>query len=472
LWSFLLTAVFWGGVSLFTPCVFPMIPITVSFFLKQSEKNHTSPVTLALVYCGTIIVVLGAASLTLLGFFTALSITPAMNVAIGVLFVVLALSLFGMYDLTLPASLTRFTSSREGRGGVIGTMFMALTFTVVSFTCVAPFLGGFGGMAASGQYPFYQLVLGALAFAGTFAAPFFLLALFPSLIRKLPQSGSWLHTVKVVMGFVELAAAMKFFRTAELIAAREATFFTYDLVLGSWVVLSVLCGLYLVRQIRIGEHDVEPEGGVGVPRLLFGTAFVTLGLYLLPALFAGGPDGGNQRPRGAVFAWVDSFLLPEPGDGSAGELRWTADLRQALADAQAERQRTGRPARVFVDFTGETCTNCKFNERTVFTRGPIKELFQNYRLVQLYTDKVPDRFYPAGIRATLQGTARQRSDAELNRWFQEQAFGDIALPMYVILEPQATGAISVVDTFEGKINDVSQFAEFLKDRGGPAVATR
>lgn len=132
---------------------------------------------------------------------------------------------------------------------------------------------------------------------------------------------------------------------------------------------------------------------------------------------------------------------------------------------------TGR-ARVFIDFTGETCTNCKFNERTVFSRGPIKELFQKYRLVQLYTDKVPDRFYPTDVRATLQGTARQRADAELNRWFQEQAFGDIALPMYVILEPHANGAITVVDKFEGKINDVGEFAEFLKDRGGPAVVSR
>src|SRR5204862_2509006 len=159
--ALLLSAVLCGAVSLVTPCVFPMIPITVSFFLKQSEKNHTSPVLLALVYCGTIVVVLGTGALTLLGFFRSLSVNPWMNFFLGALFVVLALSLFGMFDLTLPSSLTRFTSSREGRGGVIGTVFMALTFTIVSFTCVAPFLGGFGGMAASGQFPPWERALGA-----------------------------------------------------------------------------------------------------------------------------------------------------------------------------------------------------------------------------------------------------------------------------------------------------------------------
>src|SRR5206468_6146687 len=176
---------------------------------------------------------------------------------LGTLFVGLALSLFGMFDLTLPNSLTRFTSSREGQGGVVGTIFMALTFTIVSFACVAPFLGGFGGMASSGQFRPWELVLGAIAFSSTFAAPFFVLALFPSLIRKLPKSGGWLHTVKVVMAFVELAAAVKFFRTAELVSFKETTLFTYDFSLGICVVLMLVCGLYLVKMVRIGSDDLE-----------------------------------------------------------------------------------------------------------------------------------------------------------------------------------------------------------------------
>lgn len=472
LWAFILTAMFWGGVSLLTPCVFPMIPITVSFFLKQSEKNNANPVVLAIVYCATIIVVLGGASLTLLSFFTALSINPLMNVFLGILFVILAMSLFGMFDLTLPASFTRFTSSREGQGGLIGTVFMALTFTVVSFTCVAPFLGGFGGMASSGQFSKLELIIGALAFSATFAAPFFVLALFPSLIRKLPKSGGWLHTVKVVMAFIELAAALKFFRSAELIFLREPVLFTYDLVLGMWVVLCVLCGLYLVRLVHIGDDEIEQKG-VSVPQFLVGFAFLSLGIYLLPAMFAGGQDGGNHRPRGAVFAWVDSFLLPDPG-GEATQMQWTGDLKRALDEARAEAKRTGKAAPVFVDFTGETCTNCKLNERDVFSRSEVKDLFKQFKLVQLYTDKVPDSHYPAKIRSTLKGTARQRADADVNRWFEDQAFGSQQLPLYVLLEPKPDGSVAVKQVYaEGKINNVGAFVEFLKSGlgSGTGVAT-
>jgi thiol:disulfide interchange protein DsbD len=459
--AFLLTAVFWGAVSLVTPCVFPMIPITVSFFLKQSEKNHTSPMLLALVYSGTIIVVLGTGALTLLGFFRALSVNPWMNFFLGTLFVVLALSLFGMFDLTLPHSLTRFTSSREGQGGVVGTIFMALTFTIVSFTCVAPFLGGFGGMASSGQFRTWELILGAIAFSGTFAAPFFVLALFPSLLRKLPKSGGWLHSVKVVMGFLELAAALKFFRAGELIYKSKAELFTFDLVLGLWVALAILCGLYLVNLIRIAGE--EPAESVSVPRFLFGFLFIGLGLYLMPAQFAVNGEGDKQRPRGTVYAWVDSFLLPEPRETAGGDLAWTGDLKRAVDEARAMSASTGKPQYVFVDFTGETCTNCKLNEREVFTKKEIRDLLTPFRRVQLYTDKVPDEYYSTVDRSKFADTSRQRADALANLWFQGQAFGTEQLPLYVILRPTVDGRIERVGVYdEGKINNVGAFAEFLK----------
>src|SRR5437588_6895813 len=175
--AFLLAGVFWGAVSLVTPCVFPMIPITVSFFLKQSEKEHHRPVTMALVYCGTIVCVLTIAAVALLSFFRYLSINPWMNFALGGLFVFFALSLFGMYEIELPSGLARFTSQREGEGGLVGTVFMALTFTIISFACVAPFLGGFGGTAGTVQRPWWHTVLGGLAFSVRFAAPFFFPAL-------------------------------------------------------------------------------------------------------------------------------------------------------------------------------------------------------------------------------------------------------------------------------------------------------
>ena len=348
--GFLLAGVFWGAVSLITPCVFPMIPITVSYFLKQSEKEHHRPLTMATVYCGTIIVVLTVAAVLLLSFFRLLSINPVMNFGMGLLFVFFALSLLGWYEIELPAGLAQFTSAREGQGGLVGTVFMALTFTILSFACVAPFLGGFGGTAATGKFSLPERILGGLAFAITFASPFFVLALFPSLLKKMPKSGSWLNSVKVVMGFLELAAAFKFFRLGELVISARPSVFTYDLVLGVWVALALLCGLYLLGVYRL-PHD-SPLEHLSVPRLLFAMAFLSLGFYLLPALFKTA-EGDKQRPGGALYAWVDSFLLPEPREGR-GTLAWSGNLQAAIEEARAARARTGVPKYVFIDFTGKS----------------------------------------------------------------------------------------------------------------------
>ncbi len=460
--AFVLQGMFWGAVSLITPCVFPMIPITVSFFLKQSESKHYRPVTLAVVYSVTIVVVLTIAAVALLSFFRWLSVHPLMNFGLGALFVFFALSLFGMYDIELPSFLTNFTSSREGQGGLVGTVFMALTFTLVSFACVAPFLGGFGGTAASGGMGLTHRILGGLAFAATFAAPFFVLALFPGLLKKMPKSGSWLNSVKVVMGFLELAAALKFFRAGELVLIPMPVFFTFDLVLGMWIALAILCGLYLLNFYRL-PHDT-PSDHVSVPRLLFGFCFLSLSFYLLPALFKSGAEGEKQRPGGSVYAWVDSFLLPEP-DAGKGELAWGADLRQVVEDVRAHARRTGPQQLVFLDFTGETCTNCKINEHSVFPKPEIKSLFQSYKLVQLYTDKVPDKHYAPELRARFgNDTSRQRADAAANLAFQKKAFDTEQLPLYVILEPRPDGTLAVLGQYtEGKINDEAAFARFLQD---------
>ncbi|MBY0526377.1 MAG: hypothetical protein K2R98_23490 [Gemmataceae bacterium] len=459
--AFMLTGVFWGAVSLVTPCVFPMIPITVSFFLKQSEKQHFKPITMASVYCGTIVVVLTIAAVALLSLFRWLSVSPIMNFGLGALFVFFALSLFGMYEIELPSGLARFTSSREGQGGLVGTIFMALTFTIISFACVAPFLGGFGGTSTDSSITFAHRLLGGFAFAFTFAAPFFVLALFPNLLKKMPKSGSWLNSVKVVMGFLELAAALKFFRAGELVLLPKPVFFTFDLVLGIWIAMSVLTGMYLLNFYRL-PHDTPLEN-IGVIRMLFGLAFVSLALYLLPAQFKAGADGEAQRPNGTIYAWVDSFLLPEPTE-SKGELAWSGNLKKVIDEARADALKTGKPKYVFVDFTGETCTNCKINEKSVFIKPEIRGLFQHYLLAQMYTDKVPDKFYPTTLRSRFgSNTARQRDDAAANLWFQRAAFSTEQLPLYVILWPKSDGKIEVVGKYvEGKINSEAEFAQFLK----------
>ncbi|MBM4069268.1 MAG: hypothetical protein FJ271_10025 [Planctomycetes bacterium] len=450
LFSFILAGIFWGAVSLITPCVFPMIPITVSYFLKQSDKEHHRPITMAAVYCGTIIVVLTIAAVALLSVFRALSVNPIMNFVIGGLFVFFSLSLFGMYEIELPSGLARFTSAREGKGGLLGTMFMALTFTIISFACVAPFLGGFGGTAANSNLTFTHRILGGLAFAVTFASPFFVLALFPTLLKKMPKSGSWLNTVKVVMGFLELAAALKFFRAGELVIVSQPSVFTYDLVLGLYVALSLLAGLYLLGLFRL-PHD-SPLENLTVPRMLLSLIFLGIAFYLAPALLKS-DKGQNQRPTGDVFAWLDSFLLP---DDVESDLPWIGNLDKGLEQARTKRKL------VFVDFTGKTCTNCKLNERSVFAQPEFKSLLEQYELVQLYTDVVPNRFYSPIERVKFgNGTSQQQTDASENLKFQRSKFGTEALPLYVILEPLPDGQYREIGRQEGRITNQAAFAEFL-----------
>ena len=451
--TFLATAAAFGFLTLLTPCVFPMVPITVSIFLKQSEKQGTNVLALALVYAITIVVLLSAAALTLLSFFSELAVHPITNVLLGALFVVLALSLFGLFELTLPSSLATALDSRASRGGYLGTVFMAASFTVVSFTCVAPFLGGFSTMATSGNFGTLELAAGALTFATAFASPFFLLALFPSLIKKLPKSGDWMNMVKVTMGFLELAAALKFFRTAELRWLTPPQYFTYDLVLALWIAILVAMALYLFGMFRT-KHDHEAHDHVGPWRIMFALTSLALAVYLLPALFSSGPRERN-RPGGTVYAWVDAFLLPEPSAAEVvgGDLAWSADLRRALDNARA------KGGRVFVDFTGVTCSNCKLNEREVFTKPAVREQFKQYSLVQIYTDTIPDVFYESPP-----GLDRQTADAKVNKLFQKNAFGEEQLPLYVILKPEPNGKTSVVGIYdEGKINKELEFIEFLKN---------
>lgn len=507
LYGLLAAAVFWGFVSLATPCVFPMIPITVSLFLKQADQSTGTVLKLAAVYCATIIVVLGSAAVLLLTTFQALSVNEWMNLFLGALFVFFAVSLFGLFEVTLPkvvsfvvacgwvfvvyhavqllrtgstgqgewvaglgggavvlafltyAQLTGRSAALESRllqstdrgrktGGMLGTVFGALAFSIVSFTCVAPFLGGFAGVLQGSGNSRPALIVAGLAFAAAFASPFFVLALFPSLVKKLPKSGGWLDTVKAVMGFLELAAAFKFFRTAELRVTGVTELFTYDVCLGAWVAIAVVAGLYLLNTFRL-PHDYDAKGPVGVGQLLLAIAFFGVAAYLAPGL-------AGHRPAGVVYAWVNSFLLPESDAAGADELPWSPDLKGTL-----DRVRTapaGSPKLVFVDFTGKTCANCKLNEKNVFPRPEVTALLKRYALVQLYTDDVPPGFY-----APPPPVAALAAEGELNKMFQEAAFGTLQLPLYVILEPRADGSTRVVGVYdEGAINDPARFAAFLR----------
>jgi thiol:disulfide interchange protein len=339
LWATIVTAILGGFISLLTPCVFPMIPVTVSFFLKQSERVHHRPLTMAAVYCATIVAVLTAGGIALVHVLQVISQHWITNVFLTGVFVFFALSLFGMYEIELPSGLANLTGSREGKGGLVGIIFMALTFSIISFACVGPIYGAFITLEASQSVVgWLQRILGPLAFALAFSSPFFVLALFPTLLRSLPKSGSWMNSVKVVMGFLELAAAFKFVRAAELNFLAASKYFSFDLVLGIYVALSVACGLYLLNVYRL-PHDHEAAESISVPRLVFGLVFLSFAFYLLPGIFKDG-HGQSQKPNGVAYEWVSAFLLPDEHS------QWRTDLSAALAQAERE----NKP--LFIDFTG------------------------------------------------------------------------------------------------------------------------
>jgi thiol:disulfide interchange protein DsbD len=430
--SFVILAFSMGLLALLTPCVFPMIPITVSFFTHQGETGEGKPITNAIIYTLGII-----ATFSILGIILALTLgasganqlaaNPWVNIFIAALFIYFALSLFGMYEIELPSALRQYSLKQEGRGGVIGTLFMAVTFTLTSFTCTVQFVGLLLVAASQGQW--FWPMIGMVVFSAAFALPFFFLALFPQYLAKMPKSGSWLNSVKVVMGFLELAAAFKFISNTDLVWGWG--FFSHNTVLAVWAVLMLLTGIYLLGKIQL-PHD-SPLASISVPRLMLSTAFLTFGLYLTSGLF-------GQKIHGLIYSYLPPIVEGESGavrtNGAsmAEEFNWYRNLDEGLAEARA----TGKS--VFIDFTGYTCTNCRWMEANTFTKTEVKHRFGEMILVQLYTDGGPNH--------------RENQQYEIDR------FGTAALPFYVILSPND----DIITTFPGMTRSLDDFLDFL-DKG-------
>lgn len=430
--SFVILAFSMGLLALLTPCVFPMIPITVSFFTHQGETGKGKPITNAIIYTLGII-----ATFSILGIILALTLgasganqlaaNPWVNIFIAALFIYFALSLFGMYEIELPSALRQYSLKQEGRGGVMGTLFMAVTFTLTSFTCTVQFVGLLLVAASQGQW--FWPMIGMVVFSAAFALPFFFLALFPQYLAKMPKSGAWLNSVKVVMGFLELAAAFKFISNTDLVWGWG--FFSHNTVLAVWAVLMLLTGIYLLGKIQL-PHD-SPLASISVPRLMLSTVFLTFGLYLTSGLF-------GQKIHGLIYSYLPPIVESESGavrtNGAsiAEEFNWYRNLDEGLVKARE----TGKS--VFIDFTGYTCTNCRWMEANTFTKTEVKHRFGEMILVQLYTDGGPNH--------------RENQQYEIDR------FGTAALPFYVILSPDD----DIITTFPGMTRSLDDFLDFL-DKG-------
>jgi len=421
--AFLITAFGLGLAAIFTPCVFPMIPITVSFFL-----NQRGGILQALVFSSGIVVLfcaLGLGVTAAVGPFgvNQLGANPWVNGFITLVFGAFALSLLGAFEITLPSSMLTKLDSASRRGGYVGTLLMGLTFALTSFACIGPFMGSL--LVASVQSKGLQPVLGMVSFAGGLASPFFFLAAFPGYLKKLPKSGGWLARVKVVMGFVLLAAMLKYASNIDQVL--QLGWLTRERFLAGWFVLFTLAGLYLLGLLKLEGNEEGDHLGIG--RLLTASLLLIFAFSLLPGMF------------GAPLGELDAYV-PAPTGGilnnraSAQQVWMKNQYKDALAQARAENKL------VLVTFTGYACTNCHWMKANMFPRPEIADAASKLVLVELYTD----------------GTDKE---SEENQKLQDEKFSTVAIPYYAILDPDG----KVVASFaKGMTTNTQEFLAFLTAR--------
>lgn len=456
--SYIGLAALMGALALLTPCVFPMIPITISFFTKRTQTTRRRSLRDAGLYSLGIIL-----SFTMIGFLFAMILgasgiqdfatNPYVNIAIAVVFIALALSLFGMFEIQLPTSMLNRLNRKANADGdsILGVLLMGVVFALTSFTCTVPFVGGLMVSATTTGSWLWPL-LGMATFATVFAAPFFLLALFPAVMKSMPKSGGWLNSVKVVMGFLELAAAIKFLSNADLVWSWGIL--TREFFLAIWIAIMVLTTVYLLGRFQM-VHD-SPVEKVGPIRLMFALGSLAIALWMVVGVFGGSlgeleamvppqeyPGKGNTSPFAAMMG-PRAVQVAGGGQSSHGEGAWLVDEYDR---ALAQSKETGKP--IFVDFTGYTCTNCRWMEKNMFTRSEITDLMSRYVLVRLYTDG-------------------RDSIHKVNRKMQVDRFGTIALPYYAIITPSD----SVVGTFPGMTRKPELFASFLQSAFDTKLAAR
>ncbi|MFN0171210.1 MAG: cytochrome c biogenesis protein CcdA [Bryobacteraceae bacterium] len=416
----------WGLLAIFTPCVFPMIPITMSFFLNRPQGSRGQALGHAALFCLGIILLfttIGLAVTAAVGPFGVVQLGSNVwvNGFIAALFLVFALSLLGAFEITIPSSvLTRLNRESE-RGGMLGTLVMGLAFSLSSFACIGPFVGPL--LAAAAQSGKVQPVVGMASFAAGLSAPFFLLAAFPSYLRRLPRAGGWLPRVKIVMGFVLLAILLKYVSSIDQVM--QWNVLTRERFLALWIVLFSMPGLYLLGFLRM--EGVSREQDVSLGRLLTGIAFLAFAISLVPGIWG--------TPLGELDAYVP---LPSrsgftAAKGAPAQLAWSKNnLKEALARAKAEGKH------VFVNFTGYACTNCHWMKANMFTRPEIAEAMNRFVLVELYTDG-------------------SDPSSERNQRLQESRFQTISIPYYAILD----GNDKVMATFPGLTRNPEEFLAFL-----------
>ena len=457
LWNIFFLGFIGGLLALLTPCVFPMIPLTVSFFTKGS-KDRKKGISQAIMYGGFIFMTYLLLSIPfhLLDSINSdilndISTNVYLNVAFFVIFVFFAFSFFGYYELTLPSSWANKASSAEGIGGMLGIFFMALTLAIVSFSCTGPILGSLLAGAMSSDGGAWQLTAGMGGFGFALALPFALFAAFPSWLKSLPKSGGWLNTVKVVLGFLELALAFKFLSNADLV--KKWGLLKIEPFLLIWAVIGVGLALYLFGLLRF-PHDSKLKK-LGIPRLALGLLTVAFTGYLLTG-FRYDAQTETFKPlkllSGLAPPTTYSWLYPKE---CPGDLDCFKDLEAGLAFAKS----INKP--VMLDFTGHACVNCRKMEEHVWPEQDVHDYLKNkYVVISLYVDEKIE--LPAAeqkeVNKSSGGTRTLRTVG--NKWshFQTENFNANTQPFYVLLSPDG----KLLNSPVGYTPDAQEYANFLQ----------
>lgn len=428
-WGLFFFGLIFGFLAIFTPCVFPMIPLTVSFFTKGGQQKGKGTVK-ALIYGASIVFVY----VILSGPFYLPGTDPEMlnrvatggtlNIIFFVIFVAFAISFFGYYELTLPSSwANKADAAADKKGGILGTIFLAFVLAIVSFSCTGPLLGAVLGESLSkGPVPITMAMLG---FGLGLGLPFAVFAMFPAIMKSMPQSGGWLNTVKVVLGFVELALAVKFLSTAD--SVYKLHFIERETFYLIWIIIAVLTSAYLFDLFRF-PHDVK-GAKKSATRLVFGFGFLIFGLYLVP---------GVMPP--AKQWWNTSLIagFPPPADGYSWyseEVSHFTSYEEALAYAQENDKN------LLIDFTGWGCVNCRKMEENVWPNEKVAKLMEKYVIVSLYVDDKTDLPEEEQGEITIElydGTKKKKQIKTTgDKWatFESLRFQKISQPYYVLMSP-------------------------------------
>ncbi len=460
LWGTFLLGVIGGLLALLTPCVWPMIPLTVSFFTKGAG-NKSKGMFNAFMYGFYILLVylLLSAPFHLLDslnpdILNEISTNIWLNIFFFVIFIFFAFSFFGYYELTLPSSWLNKSSSAEGIGGAIGVFFMALTLALVSFSCTGPILGSLlaGTLSSSsGGNPATLLTAGMAGFGFALALPFGLFAAFPSWLNSMPKSGGWMTTVKVVLGFLELALALKFLSNADLVKHWGLLKIEPFLVL--WIIIFVALGLYLFGKIRF-PHD-SPMKKIPIPRAILGIASFAFAIYLMTG-FRYDDKAGSLKPLTLLSGLAPPvcYSMFYPCD-CPQNLSCFKDFEEGMTYAK----KVNKP--VMIDFTGHACVNCRKMEETVWPEPSVYKLLdEDFVLISLYVDEKIELPEEEKVTVKLKSGKTRKLRYTGHRWqiLQTENFNINTQPYYVLLSPDGT----VLNHAVAYTPDVDEYANFLE----------